>query len=163
MAAARPFASVEAIVESADRIWWGLDAADWREAFAAHPRIGENSAPSESESAKSAFEHPEARVARAGEAWSAEEQSSVRHAGTRVRARLAVATREYEARFGYIFIVCATGKSAEEMLAILESRLRNDLDHEMMIAAEEQRKISHLRIAKLLGESSSTTAREQTE
>jgi 2-oxo-4-hydroxy-4-carboxy-5-ureidoimidazoline decarboxylase len=74
-----------------------------------------------------------------------------------VQQRLAEANREYEARFGYIFIVCATGKSAAEMLAILERRLRNDPDAELAIAAEEQRRITRLRLAKLLADAHVTT------
>lgn len=127
MTAARPFASAEAIVESADKIWDSLGAADWQEAFAAHPRIGEK-----------------------GTGWSAEEQSLVRSGVGDVRARLSAANRDYEARFGYIFIVCATGRSAGELLTILEQRLRHDHDTELAIAGEEQRTITHLRIARLL-------------
>ncbi len=136
MAAARPFASVEAMSADADTIWHGLGPADWREAFAAHPRIGTTVA---------------GRAGRAGGAhWSDDEQSGVRTASLAVRERLAKANRDYEARFGYIFIVCATGKSAEEMLAMLERRLRNGPGEELPIAAEEQRKITRLRLAKLV-------------
>lgn len=67
-----------------------------------------------------------------------------------VRAELAEANRTYESRFGYIFIVCATGKSAEEMLALVRSRLRNDAETELRVAADEQRKITRLRLEKLL-------------
>ena len=73
------------------------------------------------------------------------------------RLRLADANREYEARFGYIFIVCATGRTAGDMLELLERRLRNDPDEEIRIAAEEQRKITRRRLAKLLDEDEDTT------
>ena len=79
-------------------------------------------------------------------------------AEARMKQRLADANRDYEARFGYIFIVCATGKSADEMLALLEARLRHDADDELLIAAEEQRKITRLRLRKLLEEESDTTS-----
>jgi len=87
-----------------------------------------------------------------GSTLAAREQSGVDRARDDVRAGLAAANREYEQRFGYIFIVFATGKSAEEMLALARERLRNDPDIELRIAAEEQRKITWLRLNKLLGE-----------
>src|SRR5919204_961083 len=131
MTEARPFSTVEALAETADKIWRGLARSDWLEAFAAHPRIGESSSAG-------------------GEPWSEREQSGVRTASAQVRDRLAAANREYEARFGYIFIVCATGKSAGEMLEILEHRLTNRPEEELPIAAEEQRKIMQLRLVRLL-------------
>ena len=82
--------------------------------------------------------------------WAAQEQSGAAHADAGVTRRLAELNRDYEARFGYIFIVCATGKSASEMLAMLEERLSNDSDQELAIAAEQQRQIMRLRLAKLL-------------
>jgi OHCU decarboxylase len=137
MAAARPFLSVEALQAAADRIWLALGESDWREAFAAHPRIGERAGP----------------AAGAGTAaWSVREQSSVATAETTVLDRLAAKNREYEARFGYIFIVCATGKSADQMLTMLERRLRHDAAQEIGVAADEQRKITRLRLEKLLAE-----------
>jgi OHCU decarboxylase len=150
MAAARPFTDAEALAESADRIWSSLVPSDWREAFAAHPRIGAGGAGGAAGS--NASRGPalsEQGVARA-EGWSAQEQADVRSAAADVQQRLADANREYEARFGYIFIVCATGKSASEMLAMLESRLQHAPEEELVIAAEEQRKITRLRLTKLL-------------
>jgi OHCU decarboxylase len=132
MAASRPFASAEAMIESADAIWRGLGPSDWHEAFAAHPRIGETSP-----------------------GWSAQEQSRVSRADASVHSRLAAANREYEARFGRTFIVCATGRSAENVLAILEQRLGNGPAEELRIAADEQRKITRLRIERLLTEPAS--------
>jgi OHCU decarboxylase len=130
MAAARPFDSVDAMAGTADAIWAALDRADWLEAFGAHPKIGAEGA------------------GRAG--WSDEEQAGVADAAERTKRRLADANRDYEARFGYIFIVCATGKTADEMLALLEARLRHDAGEELPIAAEEQRKITQLRLRKLI-------------
>jgi len=141
MAAARPFAGPEALSDAADAVWLSLAEADWLEAFAAHPQIGAN---------------PEAgRAGRAGKAgvesrWAAHEQSGVQTAGGDVKNRLAQLNRDYQARFGYIFIVCATGKTADEMLAMLERRISNDPGAELAIAAEEQRKITQLRLVKLL-------------
>jgi len=127
MTAARPFASVDAMMETGDVIWRALDRADWLEAFAAHPRIGDARA--------------------SGDA--AREQAGAADADDDVRRRLAERNRDYEARFGYIFIVCATGKSASEMLEILERRLTHDHGQELPIAADEQRRITRLRLAKL--------------
>jgi 2-oxo-4-hydroxy-4-carboxy-5-ureidoimidazoline decarboxylase len=136
MLARRPFGSRAVVLSAADEIWESLEPADWREAFAHHPRIGER---------KSAAPQSER-----GAAWAAGEQSGVEQARDSVRAELAAANREYERRFGYILIVFATGKSAEEMLALARARLRNDPDVEVAIAGEEQRKITRLRLDKLL-------------
>ena len=136
MLARRPFRSHAAVLSATDEIWRSLDAADWREAFSHHPRIGER---------KSAAPQSER-----GSAWAAGEQSGVEQAREDVRAELAAANREYEQRFGYIFIVFATGKSAEEMLALARARLRNDPDVELHAAAAEQLKITRLRLDKLL-------------
>ena len=129
MTAARPFAMPDTMTAAAEAIWASLDQADWLEAFAAHPKIGAGSVEDG--------------------AWSQAEQSGVASASTDVLARLAEANREYEARFGHIFIVCATGKSAAEMLAILRQRLRNDPAREILIAAGEQAKITRIRLEKL--------------
>jgi hydroxyisourate hydrolase len=134
MVRARPFPSAAAMMDLGDAVWVSLDAADWFEAFAAHPRIGETS----SGSGTSALE--------------VVEQSGVRLADADARRRLAEGNGQYEARFGYIFIVCATGKSVEQMLEILEARLKNDPHEELRIAAEEQRQITRLRLGKLLDE-----------
>jgi 2-oxo-4-hydroxy-4-carboxy-5-ureidoimidazoline decarboxylase len=136
MLSRRPFRSRAVVLSTADEIWRSLGPADWREAFSHHPRIGER---------KSAVPQTER-----GSAWAAGEQSGVERARDDVRVELATANREYEQRFGYIFIVFATGKSAEEMLALARERLRNDPDTELRIAAEEQRKITRLRLDKLL-------------
>jgi 2-oxo-4-hydroxy-4-carboxy-5-ureidoimidazoline decarboxylase len=138
MLAQRPFKSRAALLSTADEIWRSLDSSDWREAFSHHPRIGER------KSAKPQSER--------GSVWAAGEQSGVEGADDDLRADLAAANREYEQRFGYIFIVFATGKSVEEMLALARERLRNDPDTELRIAADEQWKITRLRLNKLLGE-----------
>ena len=131
MAARRPFPNLEALAEEADKIWRGLATVDHLQAFAAHPRIGE---PGKS----------------GDERWSSQEQSRVGAAGDDVRERLAAANDDYQARFGFIFIVCATGKSAEEMLAIVDERLTHSREEELQIAAEEQRRITRLRLNKLV-------------
>jgi hydroxyisourate hydrolase len=139
MVAARPFAGVEALAASADATWRALTEADWLEAFAAHPRIGSGGAGKAGGAASSG-----------GRAWSDDEQAGVAGAAEQTRRRLEEANRDYEARFGYIFIVCATGKTGDEMLALLERRLRHRPGDELRIAAEEQRKITQLRLKKLL-------------
>jgi len=141
MAAARPLPSLEAMSMTADRIWASLEPEDWLEAFRTHPRIGESGGAGGADEAGEAGE--------AG-AWSADEQAGVGSMTDAVGERLAKANREYEARFGYLFIVCATGKSAEEILAILERRLANGPGEELRIAVEEQRKIMRLRLARLM-------------
>lgn len=128
MAAERPFSSLDVVLAVADRLWWSLAAADWLEAFAAHPRIGE----------------------RTSSSWAAEEQAGAHAATDDVRRRLARGNVEYEHRFGYTFLVSAAGKSAEEMLEALERRLRNEPGDELQIAAAEQRTITGLRLRKLL-------------
>jgi OHCU decarboxylase len=168
MAAARPFAGAEALADAADAIWSPLDRADWLEAFAAHPRIGETRAdrvdrPGGTGRAATAGGAGRAdevdRPGGAGESagsgsgepdWSLQEQARVADAADQGLRRLVEANRDYEARFGYIFIVCATGKTAEEVLALLDQRVRHDPGEELRIAAEEQRKITQLRLKKLL-------------
>jgi OHCU decarboxylase len=132
----RPFGSVAGLLATADASWEAAGPDAWLAAFRSHPEIGG----SEAEAA------PGARAA----AWSAEEQAGVRDADADTRAALAAANRTYRDRFGYIFIVCATGKSLPEMLAICEGRLGNDPTRELRVAAEEQRQITRLRLLKLL-------------
>jgi len=138
MIAARPFDTVNAVFATADEIWWSLDRGDWLEAFRAHPRIGEKKA--------------EAQQPQQAETWSAQEQTGVGKGRPDIRAALAEANLRYEQRFGFIFIVCAMGKSAEEILAILNHRLQNDPEFEIEVAAEEQGKITQLRLEKLLSQ-----------
>ena len=148
MAAARPFSSVDRMLDTGDRFWNDCGAADWLEAFAAHPKIGAGQAGRAGQASQAGH------AGRAGEntEWSAQEQSRTPEASDDVRERLARGNRDYEARFGYIFIVCATGKSADEMLAALERRVRNAPDVELGVAAGEQRQITRLRLLKLLAD-----------
>ncbi|HWE86545.1 MAG TPA: 2-oxo-4-hydroxy-4-carboxy-5-ureidoimidazoline decarboxylase [Terracidiphilus sp.] len=133
MVARRPFASLDALSAAADEEWNAMGEDDWLEAFASHPRIGQRV----SDGATS----PDA-------AWSRQEQSLVSSAGESIRAALAEANARYYKRFGFTFIVCATGKSADEMLAILERRLQNERAAELQEAAEQQRRIMQLRLRK---------------
>jgi len=136
MSARRPYQNVEELVRIAGEVWWALDQTDWLEAFRSHPKIGEKK-PAES-------------VSHQSQEWSGQEQAGVRHADQEIVDSLARLNREYEDKFGFIFIVCATGKSAAEMLAILRQRLPNEIDAELPIAAAEQAKITELRLKKLV-------------
>jgi len=138
LAARRPLADEASLLDAADATWLGLGEADWLEAFRSHPRIGETRAeqPSHDRSA----------------AWSAKEQQKAAAGGDVVKMALAEANREYERRFNRIFIVCASGKAASEILEILRRRLENDPETELREAAEQQRQIMRLRIKRWLGE-----------
>ena len=134
LAALRPFATPFDLTCSADIVWRTLPASDWQQAFDSHPRIGER--------------HTTSATAQSL-TWSSSEQSAAqRDADT--QQQLATANRAYEAKFARIFIVCATGKSAAEILAILQQRLTNDPDTELREAAEQQRQITQLRLRKWL-------------
>jgi 2-oxo-4-hydroxy-4-carboxy-5-ureidoimidazoline decarboxylase len=128
MEQARPFSDMAELEACADRIWASCSPKDWLEAFSAHPKIGDQS---------------ENRRSR-------QEQSEMAVAAPEVLKALAQANRIYEAKFGYTFIVCATGKSAAEMLALLQQRLNNRHDNELLNTAEQQRLILRLRLRKLL-------------
>jgi len=138
MLAARPFADGAALRAAAERAALGLARGDWLEAFAQHPRIGDAAALRERFAATAA--------------WAGAEQRGAAGAPGDVLEGLARGNRAYEERFGYIFVVCATGRSAADMLASLEARLSNDPAHELNVAAAEQRKIMLLRLEKLLEE-----------
>jgi allantoicase len=133
MAAGRPYADLDALLEAGDRAVAELDRDDLSEALAAHPRIG----------GQAAGPSPEA-------AWSRREQAAVGDAGDEVRAALAEGNRAYEERFGHVFLVRADGRSAEEMLAALRERLANDPDTEWRAVADELRQITRLRLERLL-------------
>ena len=135
MLARRPFGRAEALSTAAREIWFGLDPDDWREAFTHHPRIGDRAALA-------------ARFA-STRSLSQQEQSGLGEAAEDVLDALAAGNDAYERRFGYIFIVCATGKSADEMLALLRGRIGNDPAREIEIAAAEQANITDLRLARL--------------
>lgn len=133
----RPFENLEGLLAAADDAWRAAKPADWDEAFAHHPRIGERQAA--------------APVSAAARAWSAGEQRAAAGADRATRAALAEANQAYERRFGRIYLVCAAGRSAEELLADIETRMGNDPERERAIAAEEQRKITRLRLRALVG------------
>ncbi len=122
------------LLEEADAQWQSCTEKDWKEAFTQHPRIGDV------ESLKKKF---------ASDPFAGEEQRSVEQADIVTLQKLAMANEFYEERFGYIFIVCATGKSAADMLEMITKRLRNDPRDEIKIAMEEQGKITRLRLEKL--------------
>ena len=128
MVALRPLATIGELSVAADRLWSTMEEADWMEAFACHPRIGERKANHSSK------------------------QSAAEDAASKVLAELAAGNALYEKRFGFTYIVCATGKSAEEMLAILKGRLANDRAVELREAAEQQRQITQIRLGKWLVE-----------
>ena len=136
MAARRPIVTEAALLAACDQVWNSLPESDWMEAFCSHPRIGE----SRSAAASSAQ----------ATAWSGEEQRSAGASDENVKVALAQANRDYEQRFSRIFIVCAAGKSAPEILEILRRRFENDEKTELREAAEQQRQIARLRLKKWL-------------
>jgi len=136
MAARRPISDEAALLATSDEVWRELPETDWMEAFRSHPRIGESHGPA-SAPARSAT-------------WSGEEQRRVGTTSEDIKMSLAEGNRAYEQRFNRIFIVCATGKSATEILEILRRRLRNDEATELREAAEQQRQIAQLRLKKWL-------------
>lgn len=136
LAAARPFANIDEVKKKASSIWWSLSNDDWLEAFRSHPKIGERKAA--------------APVAADAHKWSEQEQAGVSGTGVDTLEALSELNQQYAEKFGYIFIVCASGKSAEEMLLLLRERLHNEPDVELPIAAAEQAKITELRIDKLI-------------
>jgi 2-oxo-4-hydroxy-4-carboxy-5-ureidoimidazoline decarboxylase len=124
------------LLEDAEEQWYKCSEADWKEAFAHHPKIGDTASL--------------AKKFASTANWAAGEQSGVNTASQQTIEALAEGNKQYEAKFGYIFIVCATGKTADEMLTLLQERLPNDPKDELEIAAEEQNKITKLRLEKLL-------------
>jgi 2-oxo-4-hydroxy-4-carboxy-5-ureidoimidazoline decarboxylase len=133
MLARRPFGSADTLQRAAGQEWFSLTREDWLEAIGHHPRLGDRDA---------------LRARFSGAALSAAEQSSVTAAPDAVLDELADANRRYESRFGFIFIACATGQSADMILGLLKARLHNDPDTELRIAAEEIAKINALRLAR---------------
>ncbi|HKG98715.1 MAG TPA: 2-oxo-4-hydroxy-4-carboxy-5-ureidoimidazoline decarboxylase [Pyrinomonadaceae bacterium] len=136
MANRRPFLTEEILLTAANDIWWSLDRSDWLEAFRSHPKIGEKKADS--------------KVSAQSQQWSGQEQSSVANASHDIASSLAALNGDYEQKFGYIFIICATGKTSDEMLSALRERLQHNPESELSIAAAEQSKITELRLKKLL-------------
>ena len=134
VAAGRPYQGVDALLAAAEDAWWSQPPDEWLQAFAAHPRIGERR--------EGADRHSR---------WSRAEQSGATGAEQEVRDALARCNAEYEERFGHVYLVFATGKSAAEMLALCRERLDNDPAEELRVAAGEQAKITALRLRRLLG------------
>jgi len=132
----RPYQSLEALITTANDIWWSLKPDDWLEAFRSHPKIGEKKAaePVSSQSRE----------------WSGQEQAGVSKVPPETLESLATLNRAYEQKFGFIFIICASGKTSEEMLSALRERLEHDPAAELRIAAGEQSKITELRLRKLI-------------
>jgi len=130
----RPFDPPEALFTTSDKIWRSLPEEDWQEAFDSHPRLGEDKAKSAAAQSLS---------------WSAGEQSAA-NPDDAVREALAQGNREYEEKFGRIFLLCAMGRTAAEMLTILQKRMQNDAATELHEAAEQQRLITRLRLRKWL-------------
>jgi len=126
----RPFASEDALASAGDRVWSALSREDWLEAFAAHPRIGERGGGEKKEG------------------WSADEQRGTKGADAKTLEDLRAANARYEERFGHVFLVCATGKTASEMLRMLNERMQNTHDAELKVAASEHAKITPLRLPK---------------
>ncbi|MGA7402752.1 MAG: 2-oxo-4-hydroxy-4-carboxy-5-ureidoimidazoline decarboxylase [Candidatus Sulfotelmatobacter sp.] len=143
MATRRPFHDEAVLLAASSEVWRDLSRSEWMEAFQSHPRIGESRAANPSSTASAPAESVE---------WSAQEQQKVSDADDAVKIALAEANREYERRFDRIFIVCATGKSAAEILEILQRRLNNDAEAELHEAAEQQRQITQIRLRKWLQE-----------
>jgi 2-oxo-4-hydroxy-4-carboxy-5-ureidoimidazoline decarboxylase len=136
LAAKRPIADEASLIEASNEVWRGLPEEAWREAFDSHPRIGQK--------------HAQARATAESLQWSAQEQRAAMSPDTAAKLALEDANRRYEERFGRIFIVCASGKSASEILGILEERMRNDSAAELLEAAEQQRQITQLRLHRWL-------------
>lgn len=137
MVKGRPYSSLGKLLDTADRAWSAATPEQIKDAFAHHPRIGEKTAAA-----------PQSATAKA---WSKAEQSTVNLASSNVHDQMSLVNSAYEARFGYIYIVSAMGKSAEDMLELARKRLRNDPERELKIAAAEQGKITRLRLKRLLG------------
>jgi 2-oxo-4-hydroxy-4-carboxy-5-ureidoimidazoline decarboxylase len=136
VAAKRPYTSEESLFAAADECWLSLPEADWLEAFRSHPRIGEK--------------HAQNTTTATFAAWSRSEQSQVQEADAAILLRMQKGQREYEERFGRIFIVCASQKQPAELLAILEHRLNNDPTRELVVSAAQQQQIMQLRLRKWL-------------
>jgi len=138
----RPFISEAKMLEAASELWWNLDESEWLAAFSGHPRIGGI------DTLRARFDSTRS--------WSQNEQSGMESAPEAVLEALAIGNRHYEKKFGFIFIVCATGRTAPELLTLLESRLRNNREVELNTAVSEQEKITMIRLKKLLSETPNT-------
>lgn len=131
MAGRRPFGNEAQLYQAADETWWALSSPDWLEAFSHHPRIGERAS-----------------------GWANDEQAGAKSASQKIKDELAKWNGDYERRFGHVFLICATGKQADEMLKQMERRMNNEPAAELRVAAGEQAKITRLRLEKVLSASS---------
>lgn len=131
-----PFRGERDLLETAEQVWWSLAPEDWLEAFRSHPKIGEQNAANQASGTSLS--------------WSRTEQKGVANASAGTMELLQQLNQRYEQKFGFIYIVCATGKSSEELLKILQERLANEPETELRIAAAEQALITQLRLNKLL-------------
>jgi OHCU decarboxylase len=136
MTEARPYATLADIFSRADKICSELTHEDWLEALRHHPPIGGKRA--------------KAKQSLKANRWSAKEQSTAQQAAPETLTRLAAENRAYANKFGFVFLICATGKTSDEILDALRRRVLNDPNTELRLAAEEQRKITRLRLEKLL-------------
>jgi 2-oxo-4-hydroxy-4-carboxy-5-ureidoimidazoline decarboxylase len=136
LASRRPIADERSLIETSSSVWLALPQDAWQEAFDSHPRIGQK--------------HAQTHATEESLRWSAQEQRTVLTEGDAVKFALEEANRRYEQKFGRIFIVCASGKTSAEMLAILEARMKNDAVSELREAAEQQRQITQLRLHRWL-------------
>ena len=136
VAQSRPYPNLETLIAKANDVWWSLQQDDWLEAFRSHPKIGEKKA------ADPVFDR--------SRQWSGQEQAGIKEASRETVDALAALNWGYEQKFGFIFIICATGKTSDEMLSALKQRLENDAATELPTAAAEQSKITELRLKKLL-------------
>jgi OHCU decarboxylase len=136
LANGRPYPTLQTLIAKANDIWRSLEPSDWLEAFRSHPKIGEKRAA--------------VSVSEQSQNWSAQEQAGVSKASRETIDSLATLNQSYAEKFGYIFIICATGKTSDEMLLALRGRLQNDSRTELRVAAAEQAKITELRLNKLL-------------
>jgi 2-oxo-4-hydroxy-4-carboxy-5-ureidoimidazoline decarboxylase len=137
LTAMRPFVDEKSLFAAANECWQRLPPADWLEAFRSHPRIGE--------------QHAQNKTTATSAAWSKLEQSQMKDADAAILMRMQEGHRQYEERFGRIFIVCASGKRPAELLQILEHRLKNDPAQELLESAAQQQQIMQLRLRKWLG------------
>ena len=137
LASRRPLSTLPELLAASDAAWWSLSEPDWQEAFDSHPRIGEQQAK---------------HATGASLSWSAGEQNLAGLSDADAKTKLAEGNRAYEEKFGRIFIVCATGKTAQEMLSLLTQRMHNTPEAELHETAEQQREITHIRLRKWLAE-----------
>mmetsp|Transcript_29076 Transcript_29076/g.41488 ORF Transcript_29076/g.41488 Transcript_29076/m.41488 type:complete len:170 (-) Transcript_29076:95-604(-) len=137
-----PFEDFQSLVRAADQVWWSLSVDDWLQAFAAHPKIGDSEAVRKKE-----------ENSRGKPSWEGDEQKGANEATLDTKLELQHLNEVYHQKFGFVFLICATGKSADEMLCCLRQRVENDVATELNNAAEEQSKITKLRLQKLVNDS----------